>query len=312
MAQWQAVRPRREELKAFLSGCKNQIPDGNPVAAFWKNLSTDEISDLYQIADNMCYPSGITVKQLGEVEKVLSFVVSGELKESNYRMIDDQKVKFKKPIQMLKPNDIFGVVYPFSEDIRSQSHIVTVKRTELISFTKEKLVRLCRVHPLFEAKIIELLQIRYSKASKNGAALARKAKRYNISTPISIEIVPDKEGDLPVRMEGFSRDFSVSGLCFLTPDAAVTGSHETVLGIFNGQNPEVRVILAIEKMSVVISGKIVRKEKVLDNGQIHLAMGIRFDDLPPVLGGAFFAFAQSVGVLGKDPNAVENPEENMN
>lgn len=312
MAQWQAVRPQKEELKAFLSGCQNQIPDRNPVAAFWKNLSADEISDLYQIADNICYPSGITVKQLGEVEKVLSFVVSGELKESNYRMIEDQQVKFKKPIQMLKPNDIFGVVYPFSEDIRSQSHIVTVKRTELISFTKEKLVRLCRVHPLFEAKIIELLQIRYSKASKNGSALARKAKRYNLSTPISIEIVPDKEGELAFRMEGFSRDLSVSGLCFLTPDAAVTGSQETVLDIFNGQNPEVRVILTIEKMSLVISGKIVRKEKVLDNGQIHLAMGIRFDDLPPILGGAFFAFAQSMGVLGKDPSAVENPEENMN
>ncbi|MCK7512228.1 MAG: hypothetical protein MZV70_54750 [Desulfobacterales bacterium] len=49
-------------------------------------------------------------------------------------------------------------------------------------------------------------------------------------------------------------------------------------------------------MSLIISGKIVRKEKVLDNGQIHLAMGIRFDDLPPMLGGAFFAFAQSVGI----------------
>jgi CRP-like cAMP-binding protein len=313
MAQWQAVKPRKEEIAAFLSVFQNQGSDGNPAAVFWKNLTVDELVDLCQIVENICYPPEITVKQLGEVERVLNFVVAGELKESNYRMIEDQQVKFKKPIQMLKPNDIFGVIYPFSEDIRSQSHIVTLKRTELISITKEKIIRLCRVHRHLEAKIIDLLQIRDSKTAKNGSALARKAQRYNLSTPIAIEIIPDSDGISPIRIAGFSRDLSVSGLCFLTLDNLVEDSHQTVFkAIFDGHRPEVRVILSIEKMSLIISGRIVRKEKVLENGQIHLSLGIRFDDLPPMLGGAFFAFAQSVGILSQGSNAIDHSTERMN
>jgi CRP-like cAMP-binding protein len=309
MAQWQAVKPQRQEIEAFLSTFKNQASNAKPAATFWKGLTPDELLDLYQISENESYPSGITVKQLGEVEKVLYFVVSGELKESNYRMIEDQQVKFKKPIQMLKPDDIFGIVYPFSEDIRSQSHIVTLKRTELITFKKEKLIRLCKVHSQLEAKIIELLQIRFSKKSNNGSSLARKAKRYNFSTPIAVEVLSDNQ-DAPIRLEGFSRDLSVSGLCFLTPGALIADKLQTTLkGILSSHNSEVRVILSVEKMSLIVSGKIVRKEKVLDNGQIHVAMGIRFDDLPPMLGGAFFAFAQSVGMLNKDANGIENTEE---
>ncbi|MCK7512229.1 MAG: hypothetical protein MZV70_54755 [Desulfobacterales bacterium] len=70
--------------------------------------SADELSgSLPDRLTIVCYPSGTTVKQLGEVEKVLNFIVSGELKESNYRMIEDQQVKFKKPIQLLKAERYF-------------------------------------------------------------------------------------------------------------------------------------------------------------------------------------------------------------
>ncbi len=312
MAQWQAVKPRKEEVERFISVFQSQASDGKPAAAFWKSLTADELLDLCQIVENVCYPSGITVKQLGGVERALNFVVSGELKESNYRMIEDQQVKFKKPIQVLKPNDIFGVIYPFSEDIRSQSHIVTLKRTELVSIKKEKIIRLCRVHSHFEAKIIDLLQIRNLRKTENDSTLARKAKRYNIATPIAVEIIPEKDETASIRMAGFARDWSVTGLCFLSPDNLVEDSHQTVFkAILDGHKPEVRVILSIEKMSLVISGKIVRKEKVVDHGKIYLSLGIRFDDLPPVLGGAFFAFAQSVGFLNQGKNVPGNSPEHM-
>jgi CRP-like cAMP-binding protein len=222
-------------------------------------------------------------------------------------MIEDQQVKFKKPIQILKPSDIFGAVYPFTEEIRSQSHVMTLKRTELIRITKEKLFRMCRMHAELEGKIIGLLQIRCSKSSKKGSALARKVKRYNLSAPISIEIIPDTEGSTPIRIAGCLRDLSVSGLCFITPHAIVTDSHQSALKeILNRQRPEVRVILSIEKMSLIIPGKIVRKEKVLENGQIHLSLGIRFEDLPPIIGGAFFAFAQSVNILSLSSTSIED------
>jgi hypothetical protein len=64
-------------------------------------------------------------------------------------------------------------------------------------------------------------------------------------------------------------------------------------------------------MSLVILGKIVRKEKIVDHGKIYLSLGIRFDDLPPMLGGAFFAFAQSMGFLNQGSNAPGNFPEHM-
>jgi len=313
MAQWQAIKPKKEEIEAFLDACQNFAPDANRTACFWKSLTPDELLDVCQIVENKCYQAGITVKELGEVEKRLNFVVSGELKESNYRMIEDQQVKFKKPFQILRSNDIFGSIYPFSEDIRSQSHIVALKRTELISITKEKLVRLCRMHPLLEAKIMDLIQIRCSRPSNKRSALARKARRYHLSAPITLEIISDTGGGGPIRIAGFSRDLSVSGLCFLAPASSVEDSHQRLLHCLpDGCSPEVRVTLATDKMSLTIWSKLVRKEKVMENGQIHLALGIRFDDLPPLLGGSFFAFAQNIGILSQNASAGFDPSELMN
>lgn len=312
MAQWQAVKPQKEEVEGFIEFIQNQASDENPAFVFWKSLTPDELLDMCQLVENVCHPSGITVKQLGEVERVLNFVVSGELKESNYRMIEDHQVKFKKPILVLKPNDIFGTIYPFSEKIRSQSHVVTLKRAELLSIKKEKIVRLCRVHSQFEGKIIDLLQIRKLQNSPNNISLVREAKRYDMATPIAIEITQGEDASASLRMQGVARDWSVSGLCFLSSENLVEDNHQNIFNaIHNGQKPEVRVILSIEKMSLVISGKIVRKEKVVDQGKIYLSLGIRFDDLPPMLGGAFFAFAQSVGFLNQGSNAPGNFPEHV-
>jgi CRP-like cAMP-binding protein len=309
--QWQTLRPQKEEIAAFLSAFRNKTPNGNPTVNFWKNLTADELFVFYPIVENVCYPSGSTLKNLGEVETELNFIVSGELKESNYRMIEDQQMKFKKPIQILRPNDIFGAVYPFSEHNRSQSHIVTLKRTELIRIKKEKLIRLCRIHPQLEPKLIDLVQIRHSRTPKKSSVLARKASRYSVSAPISLEILPDAEASLPIRICGYSRDLSVSGLCFLISVKRIEESRKPFFSSLCNADPKptVRVILSIEKMSLSISGKIVRSDKVLDHGLVHLALGIRFDDMSPIAGGAFFAFAESVGIMNQDPNAIANSSE---
>ena len=309
--QWQTLRPQKEEIATFLSAFRNKTLNGNPTVNFWKNLTADELFIFYPIVENACYPSGSTLKQLGEVETELNFIVSGELKESNYRLIEDQQMVFKKPIQILKPNDIFGAVYPFSEPNRSKSHIVTLKRTELIRINKEKLIHLCRIHPQLEPKLIDLVQIRHSKTPKKSSVLARKASRYSVSAPISLEILPDAEASLPIRISGYSRDLSLSGLCFLVSDKRIEENRKPFFsGLCNGDHrPTVRVILSIEKMSLSISGKIVRRDKVLENGQVHLVLGIRFDDMSPIAGGAFFAFAESVGIMNQDSNAIANSSE---
>jgi CRP-like cAMP-binding protein len=309
--QWQSIKPQMEELAAFLSVFQNKTQNGIPTLNFLRNLTSDQLLALYPLVENLCYPAGATLKELGDAETSLHFVVSGELKESNYRMIQDRQMNFKKPIQLLKPNDIFGAVYPFSEHKKSTSHVVTLKRTELIRITKEKLIDLCRLHPQLESKIIDLLQIRHSKTAEKSCTLARKATRYSVSAPISLEIFPDAETDLPIRICGYSKDLSVSGLCFLISVNRIEESQRAFLSsLFNSdQRPAVRIILSLEKMSLSISGKIVRSNKVLDNGQIHLALGIRFDETLPMLGGAFFAFAESVGIMNQGSTAIRNLSE---
>jgi CRP-like cAMP-binding protein len=310
--QWQTLSPQKEEIAAFLSAFRTRTSSAIPALNFWKNLTVDELLALYPIIENVCYPSGSTLKQLGEVETELNFIVAGELRESNYRMIEDQQGKFKKPIQILKPNDIFGAVYPFSEHNRSKSHIVTLKRTELIRINKGKLFDLCNTHPQFEPRLIDLVQIRHSKPSKKSSVLARKASRYSVSAPITLEILPDAAAGLPIRICGYSRDLSISGLCFLISANRIEESRKPFWGsLCNGDHkPTVRVILSIEKkMSLSISGKIVRSDKVLDHGQVHLALGIRFDDMSPIAGGAFFAFAESVGIMNQGSNAIAHSPE---
>jgi CRP-like cAMP-binding protein len=308
---WQTLRPKKEEIAAFQTDFRNKAPHGNPAVDFWKNLTPDELLAIYPVVENASYPSGANLKQIGDEESALNFVVAGKLKESNYRMVEDQQTKFKKPINILKPNDIFGAVYPLSEPNRSTSHIVTLSRTQLIRIDKQKLIRLCRMHPQLEPKIIDLIQIRHSKTRGKFPLLARKAMRYSVSAPASIEIFPSAEDRFPIKIGGYSRDLSVSGLCFLISDNRISESQRTFFSsLFNGgQRPTVRVILSIEKMSLSISGKIVRLNKVLENGQIHLALGIKFAEMSPLLGGAFFAFAEIVGILNPDSKAMASSSE---
>ncbi|NIV99306.1 cyclic nucleotide-binding domain-containing protein, partial [Candidatus Saccharibacteria bacterium] len=77
-------------------------------------------------------PAGKVVKEIGDPEDHLFFIVSGRLKDSIYLTLQNERKVFRKPTLTLSENDYFGDIYPFNKEQRSQSYIETLEPVELV------------------------------------------------------------------------------------------------------------------------------------------------------------------------------------
>jgi hypothetical protein len=93
--EWRLDRPSRETLLRFLSAVSVHPHDENPVNRFIQSLLPAELMALFSQFSCHRFPSGKTIRNIGEPETHLWFVLAGELKESYYQLIG-HKPKFNK------------------------------------------------------------------------------------------------------------------------------------------------------------------------------------------------------------------------
>jgi hypothetical protein len=297
--QWQLQRPARHDLLGFHRAIASTPHNGAPVDDFVQKLAPRERMAVFSRFRRICVPAGTTLLKAGDPQANLHLVVSGVLKEDCYEMVTQKSRPRREACRVLWEGDSFGDIYPFADQSPSQSHVAARKRSELIVISRQRLIRVSRRHPKVESGIIRLCRIRSEKPSETASAGVRKGQRYPIPIRMRLEVLPDGSGQPPVILDGSSRDLSVSGVSFI-PEK-------------NGQPPDeiggadaddfidrnVHVIISADSLSVSISGRIVRRRKVVVNGHAIKSFGIQFSEMPPRLRGAFFAFAD--GARDCDP-----------
>jgi len=291
--QWRLKRPSRDQLLEFHQAVESTTHNGAPVDEFIKSLAPAERMAVLSQFRRIWAGAGKTILNAGDRQTHLYLVVSGVLKETCYEMMT-QKPRFRREGgRLLWEADSFGEVYPFSEQIPSQSHVLATTRVELVLVSRQRLMRACLRHPTVERGIIRLCRIRSENKKESLSNGVRKGHRYPIPTRMSVEILPESANEPSIVMEGYSQDLSISGVSFIPESNGGPPEESGQLSLTDLLHRSVRVSIPGDQLLVAISGQIVRKRHIMINGHKIPSYGIQFAEMTPRLRGAFFAFAES-------------------
>jgi CRP-like cAMP-binding protein len=300
--QWRLMRPSRDQLLEFHRAVESTIHNGAPVDDFIKNLTPAERMAVFAQFRRIWAGAGKTILKAGERQTHLYLVVSGVLKETGYEMVSQKPRCRREACRVLWEADSFGEVYPFSEQIPAQSDVVANSRVELVMISRQRLMRACLRHPHVESGIIRLCRIRSENKKESLSNGVRKGHRYPIPTRMSVEILPERESDPSIVMEGYSRDLSISGVSFMPERNGAPPEEDGQLSLKDLLHRNVRVTIPTDQLLVAISGQIVRKRHIVINGHKTPCYGIQFSEMTPRLRGAFFAFAEGARDMNTPPS----------
>lgn len=307
MLEWRFDRPSRKTLLRFLSDVSVHPHDENPVNRFLQSLLPAELMALFAQFNCHRFPSGKTIRNIGEPETHLWFVLAGELKESFYQLIG-HKPKFNKQrlqqrtSRLLGQNHVFGDVFPFTEISISQGVIETTTGTEVIAIPRPRLIQVCQKFPKVELGILKLLQIRSETGADYPYGKVRRGERYDMQVNMTVEIHPTGVPGPAVVLNGSARDLSISGVSFI-PETNGGGPPAKLASLVKDlDHQRVRVAISSEALTMSIPGQIMRTRELMVNGSRALALGIQFDEVSPRAHGAFLAFAEGTGNIDKTRN----------
>ena len=291
ISQWHIEMPSDQHVKSFLSelDSNNNHNRELPIGHFFSKLSIHELKALCSLFENIRLPDGQVVKEIGDTEDHLFFIVSGRLKDSIYLTLQNQRKVFRKPTLTLSENDFFGDIYPFNKEQRSQSYIETLEPVELVRIPKEKLMRICRKYPNIELGIIDLLSIRSITDKEAPVDEIRRETRHKFTLRLELEIYPEYAPDQAIYLEGDSEDISIGGMS-INIDPTNIREPQTVSGLEKTiSNSRINVSVVTHTLLLKISGKIVWRRKVVHTGTKTLAVGMQFDEMTPKIRGLLFA-----------------------
>ena len=294
ISQWHIEMPSDQHVKSFLSELNNSHNRKLPIGHFFSKLSIHELKALCSLFEKIRLPAGQVVKEIGDTEDHLFFIVSGQLKDSIYLTLQNQKKVFRKPTLTLSENDFFGDIYPFNKEQRSQSYIETLEPVEMVRIPKEKLMRICRKYPNIELGIIDLLSIRSITDKEVPVGEIRKEIRHKFTLKLELEIYAENEPEQAIYLEGESEDISIGGMSInidptnIRKPLTVSSLEKTV------SNSRINVSVVTHTLLLKISGKIVWHREVVQNGAKTVAVGMQFDEMSPKIRGLLFALFNSL------------------
>ena len=294
ISQWHIEMPSDQHVQSFLSELNSNNDKTLPLGHFFSKLSIQELKALCSLFENIRVPSGHVVKQIGDTEDHLYFVVSGQLKDSIYLTLQNQRKVFRKPTLVLAENDFFGDIYPFNKEQRSQCYIETLEPAELVRIPKEKLMRICRKYPNIELGIIDLLSVRSLSTSDEPSDMIRQESRHKFILRLQLEVYPEHSPDQPIHLEGDSEDISIGGMS-ITIDSASADDSAPIADLDKTiPNAKINVSVLTHTLLLKISGKIVWSREAVQNGAKALSIGMQFDEMSPKIRGLLFALFNSL------------------
>ena len=294
ISQWHIEMPSDQHVKSFLSELDNNHNRELPIGHFFSKLSIQELKALCSLFENVRLPAGTVVREIGDPEDHLFFIVSGRLKDSIYLTLQNERKVFRKPTLTLSENDYFGDIYPFNKEQRSQSYIETLEPVELVKIPKEKLMRICRKYPNIELGIIDLLSIRSVADKEASADEIRKETRYKFTLRLELEIYPEDDPEQAIYLEGDSEDISIGGMSIIIEPTHIREPHTISSLEKTISNCRINVSVVTQTLLLKISGEIAWQREVVHNGAKTLALGMQFDEMSPKVRGLLFALFNSL------------------
>ena len=290
--KWRLFRPNKEEIDSFFSSIENTNHNHHPFNDFFKSLFWSEKLHLMLSFENAIFPANTIIKKPGEIEDALFFVISGELKESFYRLIDHREKYQKQPIRILRENDHFGRVYPYTQKIKSSSFVETITRVQLAKLSQIKLIKLSQEYPRIEQAIITLCNIRSKNRIPGSEIKIRNSNRYPIKVSMKVDVLSVENTEAEFIFSGYSKDLSVTGVGFVLNEFSKELKEKLGAILERNEKRKINSVFYGDNISISISGELVRLQEIVENGLRTIVLGIQFEKMPPNLQGLMFSAAK--------------------
>jgi hypothetical protein len=290
--KWRLSRPNIEEIDKFFLNIKTTNHNHLPLNDFLNNLNYPEKLHLMLNLEHISFPAKTIIKKPGKIEDALFFVILGELKESFYQLLDQRGKYQRRPIRILKESDHFGQVYPYTQEITSQSFVEAITWVQLARLSKANLIKLCQKHPRIEQGIIGLCNIRSNNGIPGSEIKLRKSNRYPIKVSMKVDVLSVENTEAEFTFSGYSKDLSVTGVGFVLNECSKELKEKLGAILERNEKRKIRSNFFGDNMSISISGELVRLQEIVENGSRTIVLGIQFEKMPPNLQGLLFSTAK--------------------
>jgi CRP-like cAMP-binding protein len=273
--EWQIFNPSRQEEQAFCSALYEERNEESSVQRFFTGMTYPELMAIITKLMLRIFPAGGIVKKFGDEENTLYFVVSGALEETDYYRLETGGRIQKNSTRDLIENDFFGEIYPFDQEIVSQSDINTITRVELAKISKSTLMNICRKNPNVKLLVGNLYKSRSEFVEKKVTRTVRRTARQKLPTQVSLKIFQAETGKVPLYVDGFTEDISLGGARVVLGAKYQTGHADNL----TGKNVKLKISLPTSSVRVSILGIIVWSKELYFEGKTTAVVGIQFKEM---------------------------------
>ena len=273
--EWRIYKPSQQDGQAFYSALREGRHKDGAVQRFFTGMTFPEMIAFIIELMPRNFPAGGMVKNFGDEENALYFVVSGALEETDYHRLETGGRIQKKSTKDLVANDFFGEIYPFEKEKMSPSTVETITRVEFAIISKLNLMKICGKYPNVKHLIHGLYQSRSESDEERFSYTVRKTVRHQLPTQVNIKIFSDEPDKAPLDLSGFTENISLGGARVVL-DANDETAH---FGSLVGKQVHIQIYLAIAFVNLSILGTAVWSKEISLEGKKSAVLGIQFEEM---------------------------------
>lgn len=275
MFEWQILGLSYQEGQHFYSSLRKTKAKATGAQRFFIKMTYPELIAFMSMLVVRYFPEGSMMKQFGDEEHNLYFVVSGTVEKTIYHRLEKGGKVQKKSTKNLVENDFFGKIYPFEKERISQTTVETMTRVEFAKISKRKLMKICKEYPNVKRLVHDLYQSRSESHNETFSYTIRKSVRHQLPTQVNITIVSDDPDKAPLDFNGFTQNISLGGASIV-----LEANDETApFGSLVGKQVHIQIYLAIAFVNLSILGTVVWSRKISLEGKKSAVLGIQFEEM---------------------------------
>jgi CRP-like cAMP-binding protein len=273
--EWRIVQPTHREGRAFHAALRRGNFQESLLQAFVTQMTYPEMVAFMANLVRLRFPPGRKVKRFGDKERDLCFVVSGALKETTYDTLPEGKRGREQSSADLVENDFWGRVYPFENEMFSESDVETITHVELVKISGDRLKAVCGKYPHVESLMKGLYGARTDASEEKTSKKVRKTTRHQLPTKVRAKIFPEEADKSPLVVDGITEEISLGGACLILGARYRKETSEE----FVGKNVKIEMDLPEVDKSLNVLGTIVWSKEVSQDDETGTAVGIQFKEM---------------------------------
>jgi CRP-like cAMP-binding protein len=275
MFEWQILGLSYQEGQHFYSSLRKTKAKATAAQRFLIKMTYPELIAFMSMLVVRYFPEGSMMKQFGDEEHNLYFVVSGAVEKTIYHRLEKGGKVQKKSTKNLVENDFFGKIYPFEKERISQTTVETMTHVEFAKISKRKLMKICKEYPNVKRLVHDLYQSRSESHNETFSYTIRKSVRHQLPTQVNITIVNDDPDKAPLDFSGFTQNISLGGASIVLEANDETAHFSSLVG----KQVHIQIYLAIAFVNLSILGTVVWSKEISLEGKKSAVLGIQFEEM---------------------------------